>query len=98
MFRRVILVLLVSFSFFFFNYTATTEIYTLSLHDALPIFVAVFDTAFHATIPDAAATYAVSQRWRDDWGVRRYGFHGLSVQWATERVQVPRLVVCHLGG
>ena len=60
--------------------------------------IAVFDTAFHATIPDAAATYAVSQRWRDDWGVRRYGFHGLSVQWATERVQVPRLVVCHLGG
>jgi acetate kinase len=30
--------------------------------------------------------------------VRRYGFHGLSVQWAAERVRVPRLVVCHLGG
>ncbi len=59
--------------------------------------VAVFDTAFHATIPDQAATYAVPERWRD-WGVRRYGFHGLSVQWCAERVQVPRLVVCHLGG
>jgi acetate kinase len=59
--------------------------------------VAVFDTSFHATIPDEAATYAIPQRWRD-WGVRRYGFHGLSVQWSTERVQVPRLVVCHLGG
>ncbi len=59
--------------------------------------VAVFDTAFHATIPEVAATYAVPQRWRD-WGVRRYGFHGLSVQWCAERVQVPRLVVCHLGG
>jgi len=59
--------------------------------------VAVFDTAFHASIPDEAATYAVPERWRD-WGVRRYGFHGLSVQWCAERVQVPRLVVCHLGG
>jgi len=59
--------------------------------------VAVFDTAFHATIPPEAATYAVPQAWRD-WGVRRYGFHGLSVQWCAEQVQVPRLVVCHLGG
>jgi acetate kinase len=56
--------------------------------------VAVFDTAFHATIPDEAAVYAVPR----DWGIRRFGFHGLSVQWASERVPVPRLVVCHLGG
>jgi len=60
--------------------------------------VAVFDTAFHATIPDEAATYAVPRRWREDWGIRRYGFHGLSVAWASEQVPVPRLVVCHLGG
>ena len=60
--------------------------------------VAVFDTAFHATIPPKASTYAVPARWRDEWGVRRYGFHGLSVQWAAEQVPVPRLVVCHLGG
>jgi acetate kinase len=60
--------------------------------------VAVFDTAFHATIPPEAATYAVPQRWRDEWGIRRYGFHGLSVEWAARRVPVPRLVVCHLGG
>jgi acetate kinase len=59
--------------------------------------VAVFDTAFHATLPDEAATYAVPARWRE-WGVRRYGFHGLSVQWAAECVAVDRLVVCHLGG
>jgi acetate kinase len=59
--------------------------------------VAVFDTAFHATIPDEAATYALPERWRD-LGVRRYGFHGLSVQWCAEQVRVPRLVVCHLGG
>jgi acetate kinase len=60
--------------------------------------VAVFDTAFHATIPDEAAAYAVPRRWRDDWGIRRYGFHGLSVAWAAEQVPVERLVVCHLGG
>lgn len=59
--------------------------------------VAVFDTAFHATIPEEAACYAVPYRWREEWGIRRYGFHGLSVQWAAERVSVPRLVVCHLG-
>jgi acetate kinase len=59
--------------------------------------VAVFDTAFHRTIPERAATYALPQRFRDR-GIRRFGFHGLSVAWATEQVPVPRLVVCHLGG
>jgi acetate kinase len=64
--------------------------------------VAVFDTGFHATIPDAAATYAIPSAWRE-WGVRRYGFHGLSVQWSVERAREllgadRRLVVCHLGG
>ena len=60
--------------------------------------VAVFDTAFHRTMPPAAATYAIPERWREEWGVRRYGFHGISVQWVTQQVRVPRLVVCHLGG
>ena len=60
--------------------------------------VAVFDTAFHATIPERAATYALPRKAREDWGIRRFGFHGLSVQWASEQVRVPRLVVCHLGG
>jgi acetate kinase len=60
--------------------------------------VAVFDTAFHATIPEVASTYALSRQFRDAWGIRRYGFHGLSVEWAAERVRVERLVVCHLGG
>jgi acetate kinase len=59
--------------------------------------VAVFDSAFHATIPQEAATYALSSQLRD-WGIRRFGFHGLSVQWASEQLAVPRLVVCHLGG
>lgn len=60
--------------------------------------VAVFDTGFHSTIPQAASTYALPPRWREEWGVHRYGFHGLSVQWSAEKIQVPRLVVCHLGG
>jgi acetate kinase len=60
--------------------------------------VAVFDTAFHRTIPEEASTYALPARWREEWGIRRYGFHGLSVQWAAEQVQAQRLVVCHLGG
>jgi acetate kinase len=60
--------------------------------------VAVFDTAFHATIPPEAFTYALPRPFREEHGIRRYGFHGLSVQWAAEQVQVPRLVVCHLGG
>lgn len=59
--------------------------------------VAVFDTAFHSTIPPVASTYALPERFRD-LGIRRFGFHGLSVQWAAEQVRAPRLVVCHLGG
>jgi acetate kinase len=68
--------------------------------------VAVFDTLFHASMPPEAREYAVPRIWREDWGVRRYGFHGLSVAWAAERAAVllgrpaaeVRLVVCHLGG
>ena len=60
--------------------------------------VAVFDTAFHAAIPERAATYAIPARWREEWGVRHYGFHGLAVASVAERVGVRRLVVCHLGG
>ena len=65
--------------------------------------VACFDTAFHAGMPAAAATYALPPEWRKRWDLRRYGFHGLSHAYATRRVSellghVPaRLVVCHLG-
>lgn len=59
--------------------------------------IAVFDTAFHATLPEEAFTYALPLRFRQ-LGIRRFGFHGLSVQWASECVLAPRLVVCHLGG
>jgi acetate kinase len=64
--------------------------------------VACFDTAFHATLPSAAATYAVPAEWRDDLHVRRYGFHGLSHAYAARRATAvighpARLVTCHLG-
>ncbi|MGI9149355.1 MAG: acetate/propionate family kinase [Chloroflexota bacterium] len=65
--------------------------------------VAAFDTAFHATIPEPAALYPVPWEWTQRWGLRRFGFHGLSVQYAVRRTRellgtLPRcLVVCHLG-
>jgi acetate kinase len=71
----------------------------------VPPAVACFDTAFHATLPAAAATYALPAQWRDRWGLRRYGFHGLSHAWvarrAPELLDQPgddlRIVSCHLG-
>ena len=60
--------------------------------------VAVSDSAFHRTLPDEASTYAIPRRWREEWGIRRYGFHGLAVASVADRIRVPRLVVCHLGG
>jgi acetate kinase len=65
--------------------------------------VAVFDTAFHATMPAAATTYPVPFEWTDNWSIRRYGFHGLSHLYSSRRAPelvghpVERLVVCHLG-
>jgi acetate kinase len=60
--------------------------------------VAVFDTAFHRTLPAAASAYAIPRIWREEWGIYRIGFHGISVQWAVSQVRAARLVVCHLGG
>lgn len=67
--------------------------------------VACFDTAFHARLPEVARRYAVPEQWRTDWGIRRFGFHGLSVEWSVRRAQdllgrsalEPALVVAHLG-
>ncbi len=66
--------------------------------------VAVFDTGFHATLQPAAYVYPGPYAWLDE-GIRRYGFHGISVQYSTRRaaelLQAPpnssRLIVCHLG-
>jgi len=65
--------------------------------------VASFDTAFHATMPEAASGYGLPFEWTERWGLRRFGFHGLSVAYAVERTREllaatpSRLIVCHLG-
>jgi acetate kinase len=59
--------------------------------------VACFDTAFHATMPAAAATYALPREWRERWPLRRFGFHGLSHAYAARRAGTERVVSCHLG-
>ena len=65
--------------------------------------VAAFDTAFHATLPEAARTYAVPRQWTQDWHIRRYGFHGLSHGYCAARAAQMlgrtdrRLVIAHLG-
>jgi acetate kinase len=59
--------------------------------------IACFDTAFHATLPAAAATYALPREWRERFGLRRFGFHGLSHAYAARRAAAPRVVTCHLG-
>jgi acetate kinase len=63
---------------------------------------ACFDTAFHVTIPDAAATYALPAQWRRKWALRKYGFHGLSHAYIARRIAelspgAARVVSCHLG-
>jgi acetate kinase len=64
--------------------------------------VACFDTAFHATLSEAAATYALPRDWIAKYGLRRYGFHGLAHAWASRRAVelVPaarRIITCQLG-
>ena len=67
--------------------------------------VAVFDTAFHATIPPHAATYAIDTAVAERFGIRRYGFHGTSHRYVTRRaaeelgvpVDAVHLIVCHIG-
>jgi len=67
--------------------------------------VAVFDTAFHATLPPAAHRYAVPQSWYAEHGVRRYGFHGISHSYVAGRaagmlgrpLEELRIITAHLG-
>src|SRR5690606_30358954 len=67
--------------------------------------VAVFDTAFHATMPERAHVYAVPAEWRERHGVRRYGFHGISHEYVSRRAaemlgrdpKEVNVIVAHLG-
>jgi len=68
--------------------------------------VAVFEPGFHVTIPDHAAVYGIPFDWTEKHGIRRYGFHGSSHRYISQRVPQMlgrdvaglRLVSCHLGG
>jgi len=66
--------------------------------------VAVFETGFHATIPERNQYYAVPKAWADEFGVRRYGFHGASHGYIATRIAELvgrddlRVISCHLGG
>jgi acetate kinase len=67
--------------------------------------VAVFDTAFHHTLPDAAATYAIDRNLAERFAIRRYGFHGTSVRYVAEQtaalldrpLRELNVIVLHLG-
>lgn len=73
--------------------------------EAIPnaVNVACFDTAFHQTMAEATYLYPVPYEWYTKYGVRKYGFHGLSHKFITEKMthileKVPNLIICHIGG
>lgn len=65
--------------------------------------VAVFDTAFHTTMDALATTYAIPKKWREDYAIKRYGAHGTSFRYITnkfnsiEKRTSSNLIICHLG-
>jgi acetate kinase len=63
---------------------------------------AVFDTAFHKTLPPEAFRYPVPNEWFEKFHIRKYGFHGINHKYcshrAAELLQVNRIITCHLGG
>ncbi|MBQ3292854.1 acetate kinase [Candidatus Saccharibacteria bacterium] len=76
-----------------------------AMQKALPeaVQVAVFDTAFHQTIPKIQYMYPVPMEWYEKYGVRKYGFHGTSHKYITEVMQKKlgkekvNLIICHVG-
>ena len=65
--------------------------------------IARFETSFHGTIPDCRTTYGVPYQWRQELGIRKYGFHGSSHEYIAGKVQqlnpeAKKVISCHLGG
>ena len=65
--------------------------------------MARFETSFHATIPDCRTTYGVPYQWREELGIRKYGFHGSSHEYIAGKVRqinpdAKKVISCHLGG
>ena len=79
-----------------------------NFRDVLPgvPMVAVFETGFHVTIPEEAYVYGIPYEWTEKYGIRRFGFHGATHRYVSERVPALlgrsaaglRLIACHLGG
>ena len=76
-----------------------------SIHTRFPKLtqVARFETSFHGTIPEKRVVYGVPHKWKDEAGIRRYGFHGSSHQYIAQTVAklqpgARKIVNCHLGG
>ncbi len=69
----------------------------------LPL-VAVFETGFHRNIPDYAYLYSTPYEWYEKWGIRKYGFHGASLRYVSDRIReltdekCSKVIICHLGG
>ena len=67
--------------------------------------VAIFDTAFHQTMPESSFLYPLPSEYYEEYGIRKYGFHGTSHKYVTERaaemlnrpLETTRLISCHLG-
>ena len=76
-----------------------------AMKEALPDtpMVAVFDTAFHQTMPELSYIYPVPYEWYEKYGVRKYGFHGTSHKYITGQMQEMlgkedvNLIICHIG-
>ena len=76
-----------------------------AMKEALPStpMVAVFDTAFHQTMPELNYIYPVPYEWYEKYGVRKYGFHGTSHKYITLKMQDMlgkkdvNLIICHIG-
>ncbi len=66
--------------------------------------VGSFETGFHSRMPRCAYLYGIPYEWYEKYGIRRYGFHGASHQYVSERITAllghrpKRLITCHLGG
>lgn len=67
------------------------------------VHTAVFDTAFHQTMPEEAFMYALPYQWYTEYGVRKYGAHGTSHKYVSRRIneilgrEDTKIIVCHLG-
>jgi acetate kinase len=82
-------------------YVAAMRMFAEVLKDTL--LVAAFDSGFHQTNPDRRRRYAVPPEWAEDYGVKRYGYHGASHRYTANRIKelqpgADRIISCHLGG